>query len=127
MGDPRIAKRNVDAWLEMQRKQLYTPETDYDYGGRSQPPSARSTGTRTAARVSRSQKLKAVISEEMSADLQELRAQAKAAVSARRRTNDRLKMLVGMVDEMTADDKFKSSMRFQAAPEPQPKSLHMRH
>jgi hypothetical protein len=127
MGDASIAKRNVETWQEMQRKQVYTPDTVYNYGGHSQPPSARSTGSRTAKRISRSQKLKAVISEEMSSDLQELKEQAAKAVSARRRTNNRLKMLVGMVDDMTAEDKLKSTMRFQPAPKPIAGSLHARH
>ena len=127
MGDPAIAKRNVETWLDMQRKQLYTPETVYDFDGRSQPPSARSTGTRTAKRISRSKKLKSLIEEELSSDLRELKAQAAAAVSARRRSNDRLKALVSMVNEMTAEDKLKSSMRFQPAPDPGPRSLHARH
>ena len=127
MGDASIAKRNVETWQEMQRKQVYTPDTVYDYSDHSQSPSARSTGSRTAKRISRSQKLKAVITEELSSDLRELKEQAAAAVSARRHTNDRLKILVGMVDDMMAEDKLKSTMRFQPAPKPRAGSLHARH
>lgn len=112
MMDPSLTKKNLEAWHEMQRKKMYTPDTEAGYDGLSYPSSARSTGTRTAKRISRSKKLRAAIAEEMHDDLMALKSQSSAAVTARKQTNEKLKKLVGMVDEMTAADKTISAQRF---------------
>ena len=104
MCDPKIAVKNKSIWLAQQAAMQYTPSEVADQMGASTGftpcPSARSTGTRTAKKLRKSQKLRAVIGDTLREDMLELKRDAAAAVEDRRRSNQRLQGLVSLVKEI---------------------------
>lgn len=103
-NDPKYKEKNVAIWLADQAKQANTPRINYDL---LQPETARSTGSRTAKKISRSRGLRSVIRDELKDDIDSLNAEVKAAVQQRRKTNEKLTALVGLVEEIAKDRRTK--------------------
>ena len=86
----------MNHWEKNQRERVLTPDLNYTL----QPNSARSTGSRTAKKIRKSHGLKCIIRDELKDDIDSLRSEVSAAVNQRRKTNEKLKMLVGLVEEI---------------------------
>ena len=104
MCDPKIAVKNKNIWLAQQAAMQYTVDEQMSATtGYTPCPSARSTGTRTAKKLRKSQKLRAVIGETLQEDMMELKQESAAAVEDRRKSNKRLKRLVSLVQEIAQE------------------------